>query len=88
MHPNREELGNPFKRLIFIPFPFLYCLLLCFLYRICLFVCVLSCDFMLKTLRTMFELSVGGVNNLFLHEFRGIYSPITYNVVSCCFKRF
>ena len=27
----------------------------------------------------------GGVNKLFLHEFRGFYSPITYNVVSHCF---
>ena len=50
-----------------------------------LFNCFL-CEFMFETLRTMFDLSVGGgVNNLFMHDFRGFYSPITCNVVSHCF---
>ena len=31
---------------------------------------------MFETLRTMFDLSVGGVNNLFMHDFRGFYSPL------------
>ena len=58
MHPNREELGNPFKRLIFIPFFFFTAFtLLSFSY---LFICLLCCDFLLKTLRTKFDLSVGG----------------------------
>ena len=45
---------------------------------------------MFETLRTMFDLSVGGggVNKLFLHDFRGFYSPITYNVVFHCFMSF
>ena len=51
MHPNREEL-------IFIPFLFFTAFTLLSLSY--LFICLLFCDFMLKTLRTMFDLSVGG----------------------------
>ena len=43
------------------------------------------CDSMLETLRTMFDLSVGGGKQSVLHDFRGFYSPITSNDVSCCF---
>ena len=42
---------------------------------------------MLETLRTMFDLSVGGVT-IVLHEIRRSLSPITSSVVPCCFKCF
>ena len=53
-------------------------------------VCLLVCESMLETLRTMFGLSVGGggVNKVFFIDFRGILSPITSKVVSHCFKCF
>ena len=51
-------------------------------------ICLFLCKSMFETLRTMFGLSVGGVNKLFLHEIHRILSPITYNVVSHCFKVF
>ena len=43
------------------------------------------CGSMFETLRTMFDLSMGGVNKLFLHDFRGIL--FTYHL-QCCFSLF
>ena len=50
----------------------------------CLFVCLFLCEIMLETLRTMFDLNVGG-NQIDLHEIRRSLSPITSSVIPCCF---
>ena len=58
---------------------FLLCIFIVFVRCV---VCLLMCVSLFETLKTMFDLSVGGgVNKLFLHEFRGMLSPITSNVV-------
>ena len=57
-----KNLETPLRDLfLFLSFSLLP--LLCFLYRICLFIC--SFDSMLKTLRTMFDLSWGGKQFVF-----------------------
>ena len=53
------------------------------LFLICQFICLVAvcvfnfawCEFMLETLRTMFDLSVGGVTKCFLCKFVGFYHP-------------
>ena len=64
---------------------FLLCIFIVFVRCV---VCLLMCVSLFETLRTMFDSSMGGVNKLFLHDFRGFYAPITYNVVSHCFYVF
>ena len=74
---------------ICVPNPSLYCLYfaICVMFASCV-ICLFLCESMSETLRTMFGLSVGGVNKLFLHEIHGILSPITSHVVSHCLKVF
>ena len=81
MHSNKEDLGTSGSKTRFAFLnPTLYYLYLAIIVMFVSYaVFLLVCESMLETLRTMFGLSVGGggVNKVFLHDFRGIF--ITYH---------
>ena len=51
-------------------------------------ICLFLCESMFETLRTMFGLSVGGVNKVFLCQIRKILPPNISKVVFHCFSLF